>query len=714
MSPLRQPGAGNAPAWRDPAPMLRARSIGIIGASPGARWVPVFLEQIPQAGFQGPIWPINPAHRSIGGRPCYADLRSTPEVPEHLLLHVSVERTLAVLEDAAAAGVGSATVYSTGWAEIGEPGKARQEALSRLVERTGLRICGPNCLGFLSVREGLIAYPLRVFDWLRLGGIGAVFQSGALVYPFVRAAGERAAGFSYIVSCGNEVGLDVADYMKFLVEDANTKAIALLLESVRAPEKFRAVLEMALDADKPVAVMKVGRTERALESTLTHTGALAGSSRVFDALCRGYGVAVCDSLDQLIETTRLLAHGRRAGGPRAAVLNFSGSVRSHVLDTAQTAGVELAQPTAATVAKLRAVENLDARIANPLDAGFVHTNQSQYMGLAGILLDDPGVDLLLVEEHPPDPKRGRSAAAFRSMAAATPKPVLLLSETAYSSTRYGDRFIADAGVPFMQGIDRGLKAAGDLIAYCETRRQRAKVADCMPSAQRAAPGHPDAGLHGLGAMGATLQRYGVPVVAHRSAGSVDDAVVAADALGYPVALKIESPDIAHKSDAGGVRLGLADRESVRHAWVQMHADVARRAPSARLQGALVARMSGPGIEMSLGVQRDEQFGLALMVGLGGVWIEVLDDVSLRLLPVDETGARGMLAELRAARLLAGFRGAPPADLDALVAAMTGLSRFATDYGERLVSIDINPLLVHERGRGATAVDARIVFREAEK
>ena len=710
----QQAAPGELFAWRDPGPMLRSRSIGIVGASPGARWVEIFLEQIPQAGFHGPIWPIHPSHREIGDRPCYPNLRATPGVPEHLLLHVSVENTLAVLEDAAAAGVGGATIYSTGWAEAGEAGKARQEALAGLIQRTGFRICGPNCLGFMSVREGLIAYPLRVLEWLKPGGIGVVFQSGALVYPFVRTAGERGAGFSYVVSCGNEVGFDVADYMKFLIEDPQTSAIALLLEGVRAPEKFRAALEMALEADKPVAVMKVGRTERARESTLTHTGALAGSSRVFDALCRRYAVALCDSLEQLVETTRLLAHGKRAAGPRAAVLVFSGSLRSHILDTAAEAGLELAQPAPVTIEKLQTVASLDVRIANPLDCGVVQATQSKYMELASLLLEDPGVDVLLVEEHAPDPKRGRSGAVLKSMADTALKPVLVVSESAYSRTPYTDQFIADSGIPFLQGIERGLKATGDWIAYAEAQRQRERAPMRMPHAQRGAPLRLRAGLHGLGTIGAALERYGVPVVVHRMARTVEDAEAAANDLGYPVALKIESADVAHKSDAGGVCLGLADGGSVRRAWAQIHDDVARHFPSARLQGALVARMAGPGIEMSLGVQRDAQFGLALMVGLGGVWIEVLDDVSLRLLPADEAEAHCMIAGLKASRLLGGFRGAPPGDVDALVAAMMALSHFALDHADRLVSVDINPLIVHERGRGATAVDARIVFCESEK
>jgi len=710
-------------AWRDPAPMLQARSVAILGASPGARWVQIFLEQIPQAGFRGPVWPVNPSYEKIGDVRCFPSLRATPEVPEHVLMHVSTERTLAALEEAAAAGVKSATVYATGWAEADQAGKARQEALRELVERTGLRICGPNCLGFMSVREGLIAYPLRVLEWLKAGAIGAVFQSGALLYPFVRAAGERGAGFSYLVSCGNEVAADVADYMKFLIEDTHTTVIALLLEGFRAPEKFRAALELALAAGKPVAVMKVGRTERAQQSTLTHTGALAGSSRVFDALCRRYAVARCDSLEQLLETSRLLAEGKRPAGPRAAVLVFSGSLRSHILDTAADAGVELAQPAAATMGKIAAVDPMDLRIANPLDCGVVQATQSKYVQLGKFLIDDPNVDLLVIEEHAPDERRQRSGAALKSIAESSGKPVVVLSEIAYSRTPYVEQFVAEAGVPFMHGVDRALVATGHLIAYAQAQRRRERAP--QPAARgtrgqdiRGTRGHDTraprgfdiqwpAGLYGLGAAGEALEHYGLPVVARRLARTLEEALAAAEALGYPVALKIESPDIAHKSDAGGVRLGVADAKGLRSAWRAMHADVAKRAPAARVEGALVARMAPPGIEMSVGVQRDPQFGLVLMVGLGGTWIEVLGDVSLRLLPVDEDEALSMIAELKAAPLLGAFRGAPPRDVAALAAAMVALSRLALDHAGRLVSVEINPLIVHERG--ASAVDARLVL-----
>ena len=698
-----------APAWRDPGPILRPRSVAILGASPNSRWLRILQEQIPQAGYKGPLWLVNPSHAKIGKVPCYPGVQATPEVPEHLLVLLPAERVVPALEDAASAGVKSATIYATGWAESDDAGKARQEALRAFAERTGMRLCGPNCLGTISVREGLIAYPLRVWEWLRPGGIGAVFQSGALLYPFLRASGERGAGFSYIVSCGNEVGADAPDYMKFLVEDRNTAVIALLLEGIKAPDKFRAALDLALQAGKPVVVLKVGRTERAHASTLTHTGALAGSTRVFDALCRRYAVAQCDSLEELIESSRLLATGKRPAGRRAAALLFSGSLRSQILDQAADQGIELPAPAPATMDKMKSIGPVDLRISNPMDVGYLAATHANYIQLGRAILDDPVFDLLLVQEHAPDPKRNRSGAALGKLAAATTKPVIVLSETAFSRTPYTEQFIGEAGVLFMHGIDRGLKAVGHLIAHAEALRRRARAAPLAGPGRRAAALALGPGLHGLGAFGGMLERYGVPVVARRTAGTIDEAVAAAEALGYPVALKVESRDIAHKSDAGGVRLGLADADAVRRAWTAMRAEVARYAPAARVEGALVARMAAPGIEMSVGVQRDPQFGPALMVGRGGVWIEALGDVSLRLLPVDEAEAHAMLAELKAAPLLGAFRGAPPRDVRALVAAMVALSRLALDHAERIVSVEVNPLLVHEHGRGATAVDARLVL-----
>ena len=695
-------------AWRDPSPILRPRSVAIVGASPDSRWLPVFLEQIPRAGYRGPLWLVNPSYERIGDQPCYPSVRATPEVPEHLLVLVPAARVLPLVEEAAAAGVGSATIYSAGWAEKDDEGRARQAALRELVETTGFRVCGPNCLGTISIREGLITYPLSILDWLRPGGVGVVFQSGALLYPFLRGGGERGMGFSYVVSCGNEVGVEVADYVKFLAEDPATTAIAMLLEGVRTPDKFRAALALALDAGKPVAVLKVGRTERAHASTLTHTGALAGSSRVFDALFRRYGVAQCGSLDQLLESSRLLASGRRPAGRRVAMLLFSGALRSQVLDGAPDQGLEVSELAPVTVEKLGATAPLDLRIPNPLDAGWVGaTNHAIYLALARHLLADDGVDLLLVQEHPPDPLRNRSAAAYRTLSAETTKPVVVLTEIAYSTTPYAEKFLAEAGVPHVQGVDRGLKAVGDLVEHAAALgRPRPGVA--APAPPRAAFGI-GPGLHGLATFSEILARYRVPVVGCRRVRSLDEALAAAAALGYPVALKVESPDIAHKSDSGGVRLGLVGPEDLRGAWEAMHADVRARAPAARLDGALVQRMAAAGLEMNIGIQRDSQFGPVLVAGLGGVWVEVLQDVSLRLLPVDEAEAWAMLSELRAAPLLGAFRGAPPRDTAALVRVMVALSRFGLDLAERLVSVELNPLILHDEGRGVTAVDARLLL-----
>ena len=702
-------------SWRDPTPLLKPRSIGIIGASPSARWVEIFLEQIPRAGFAGPLWPINPSYERIGETRCYASVRNTPEVPEHVILHVGAERTLAVLEEAAAAGVKSATIYSTGWGEADDEGKARQEQLRAFCERTGFRICGPNCLGFMSVREGVIAYPLRVLDWLRPGDIGVVFQSGALLYPFVRAGGERGAGFSYLVSCGNEVGLDAADYIKFLVEDPETKAIALLLEGVRAPDKFMAALELALDAGKPVTVMKVGRSEGARDSTLTHTGALAGSARVFDALCTRYGVAQAHSLEQLIETSRLLAVARRPAGKRAGVLLFSGSLRSQVIDVAAEEGIDLAALSPATIARANAVAPLDLRVANPLDCGVVHATQPKYIELGRALLADDNVDLLLIAEHAPDPRRNRDPRLLAKLAAETRKPVLALGEIAFSRTAYTDEFTATAGIPLLQGIDRGLKAVGHLVRHAAALREHARKGRAPSVVAACADPALGAGLHWLAAAAPLLSRFGVPVVAHRLVRTADEAVAAAAALGFPVALKIESADIAHKSDAGGVRLGLTDAAGVRTAWDAMMTEVARSSPRAHITGALVSAMAAPGLEMSVGVERDPQFGLVAMVGLGGVWIEALGDISLRLLPLTahgvggETEARRMLGELKGAKLLGPFRGAPARDVDALVGTIVAMCRLGESIGDRLQSVEINPLIVHAAGAGASAVDARLVL-----
>jgi len=694
--------------WRDPAPMLKAKSVAILGASPTSPWLTIFLEQFNQARYGGPIWLVNPGYETIGDLRCYSSLAALPQVPEHLLVLLGAERVLPALEEAIEAGVKSATLYSIGWGESDEAGKERERTLRALIERTGLLVCGPNGLGSASVREGLIAYPLRVLQWLHPGNIGVVFQSGAMLQPFLRCAGERGAGFSYVISCGNECGPDLPDYVRFLVDDPETRAIALLIEGVRYPDKFRAALELARSAGKPICLLKVSRSNRSQASTLTHTGALAGSQRVLEALCRQYGVALVDGLDQLIESVRLLAGARRPAGRRAAMLVYSGSLRSQLLDQTAERGIELAALSPATMEKLAAIAPLDLRIQNPLDCGHHWTRQQTYLEFAHAMLDDPCVDLLYIEKEAPDPARRRNAAAIAALAAATKKPVIGVFDLPFAMTSYAQTFIDESSIPFAFGIDRATAAIAHLMDFCECQRATRDFPS-EPAIRVSPPLTLAAGVHGAGAIGEALVKYGVPITAPRIARTEDEAVSAAAALGYPVVLKIESPDISHKSEAGGVQLNLADTGALRRAWQDVRRQVAARMPDARIAGMLVAPMARAGLEMSIGVQRDAQFGLTLMVGLGGIWIEVLGDVSLRLLPIDETQARSMLGDLKASQLLGDFRGTPARDVDALVGAMLALARFALDQGDRLISVEVNPLIVYAKGEGAVAVDARLAL-----
>ena len=408
---------------------------------------------------------------------------------------------------------------------------------------------------------------------------------------------------------------------------------------------------------------KVGRSERAAQSTLTHTGALAGSSRVFDALCERHGVAICDSLDDLVETGRLLAVSPRPRGQRAACLVFSGSLRSYLLDHVEENGMTLAEPAPATMEAIAGMAPLDLRIPNPLDCGSLFTQQARYLEIARRLLDDSGVDLLLVEEHAPDPLRNRDPALFKALAGATDKPVVILPETGFSLTPYAREFLASAAIPYAQGVDRGLAAAGNLVRHAAAVRARRLRERIARNPRAFAPG-----LHGMAQLGDALQDWGIPVSPQGFAEDLSQAEALAGSLGYPLVMKVDSPDIAHKSDAGGVMLGLADEAALRRAWHDIHANVARKAPGARIAGMQLARMAAPGLEMNMGVHRDPQFGLVIMVSLGGIWVEALGDLSLRMLPIDARDAHEMLAELKGAALLGRFRGSAPRDEPALVRA----------------------------------------------
>lgn len=677
--------------------LLRARSVAIVGASPKGRWPTLIFRNLKKGNYGGKVYLVNPNYPELWEERCYPNLAALPEAAEHLLLLVPTRAVLKTLEEGSRLGSKAATIYSAGFGEGDDPeGQERARALRELCERTGLVCCGPNCMGSFSVREGLWSFPTAV-PLLRSGPVGLIFQSGGSLGNWIKGASERGIGFSYAVSSGNEVSLDLADYLAFLINDPQTKIILLMIEGIRRPQEFMELAAQALAAGKPILALKIGRSERAKRQALSHTGALAGADEVFDAVCRRYGVIRCPTLEDLLETTLAFLPGRIPAGARAAIVVNSGGMKGVLLDHLEEVNLVLAQLSESTQQAIRPLIPAELAVENPLECGVAgFGDEKTFVEIVRLHAEDGGVDLLGIHGELPRFPEKREATLFQNLAATTAKPVIAFARSTYSLTDESRTFQEQAGIPFLQGIKPTLRALKGLGVYAECKQRG--VRPLLPAAGKAAD------LDGENFQ-KLVQRHGLALPRQAVARSASEAALKAKEIGFPVALKLLAPEVVHKTELGAVVLGLRSAEEVE---AQGKALLAKSSGGASL---LVQEMVG-GTEVILGARTDPQFGPFIMVGLGGIFVEVLKDVSLRLLPLDEAEALEMLQELKGYRVLEGTRGQPRRDIPALVRAITGLSALFAEYRSWISDLEVNPLIVREEGKGVAAVDVRMIRKQS--
>jgi acyl-CoA synthetase (NDP forming) len=695
------------------APLMKPASIAVVGASQRMTRATRVVANLKTFGYSGRIFPINPKYREVLGLPCYPDLGSTPEPADTVVVAIPAEQVLGILASAVESGVRGAVVLSSGFAEAGPAGQKRQAELERLAADRGLLICGPNCYGVFNIRLGAATFSADLAEPLQPGAVGLVSQSGG----FSHAIGEylmqqRAVGLSYIVSCGNQAGVTVEDYIAFLVEDDDTAVVGAFVEGFKKPETLRQAAARARALAKPIVMLKVGRSENARQATLAHTGSLAGTPEIIEAVLRQSGIVQVSSINEMIDTLALLAAARHHT-PRAwkvGILSGLGGECGRAADAADRAGVELPPLSAISVETMKGFMPDFANPRNPLDGtGAMYEDAGLFPQLFDVMLRDEAVDVVAVNlrVNVPRPGGGAPSRPFsRAMIEALPKnPGRLV--LAFSSFAGGDldqevvRALADGGVPFLESTETAMLALRNAREHRRflDRPERAPSAAPSPRSRAGASGT----LSNTEAM-QLLREFGVPLAQTIAVKDAAAAVTAADRLGYPVVLKIDSPDIAHKTDVGGVRVGCPDPAAVRVAFREMLVEVGRRVPTARLDGALVQRMIAGGREMILGVKTDPLFGPAVLCGFGGIFVEQLRDVSLRVPPIGPADAAAMIAELRGAAILSGARGRAPADTGALADAIVGVAVLAEAHRQSLRALDINPLLVLDDGHGVVAVD----------
>lgn len=707
------------------AEFFAPRSIAMVGASDNSGWARNIVTSSQVSGFEGQLIPVHPKHDTAFGRTVVPTLRDLDEPVDLAYILAPTRAVEQVIDDAAAAGIRNAIVLASGYREVGGEGEGLQDHLIRHAIDRDVTLLGPNTLGFLNAHSRSAPFGLIVPPPLLAGPVGIVLQSGALATAVLQFARSRAIGVSLLASMGNEAMITETDVVNYLVDDENTKVICLFLEQIAHPEEFARAAERAAAAGKPIVALKVGASPEGQKSALAHTGAVAGDDAVVDAALRQMNVIRVTSLEELLSTGALLGYLRRPAGRRMGVLTASGGACDIIADVADRQDITIPDFAPETAAKIEPHLPPFAGARNPLDVtGYALANaRTSYLTAIDHALDaaveDPNLDFVLfmgmtVPDQPPPDERmaGMLRQRLQWLAdriASSPIPVIPAGNTCIDVSAYQREMLGAYGLHMLGGIDLGLRAVGQAVRWSERAAERAAAARpprqaAAPSSNGGVPAHAD-GPWSEAAARDLLAAAGVPVVPGELVDSPDAAARAAVRLGLPVALKICSAQITHKSDIGGVALNLATADDVRAAFTRVR-DAGRGVPDARVDGVLVTPMRGQGVELLVGVTTDPTFGPVLTVGLGGVWVEVMRDTSMRVLPVDEAEVRRMLGELRGAALLTGARGTAAADLDRVAAAVTAIGDAAARLDGRLEAIEVNPLWIS--GDRVEALDALVV------
>jgi acetate---CoA ligase (ADP-forming) len=706
------------------------KSIALVGASDNSGWARLIVASCATTGFDGPLTAVHPRATSAFGLPVVRNLRDLPEPADMAFILAPLQAVEGILDDMGETGIPNGVVLASGYREVGPQGRALEDALVARAVANGVTILGPNCLGFINAHTRSAPYALTLPAPLTAGPVGVALQSGALASVVLSFAKAHAIGLSVLTSMGNEAMMKTADVLDYLVEDEATKVICLFLEEVGDPVAFAAVAAKADRAGKPIVALKVGSSPAGQQAALAHTGSVAGDDAVVDAVLRQLNIIRVTSLEELLTTGAALGYNRLPAGRRMGVLTLSGGSNDIIADAASAQGLEIplfAEETAAAIGEL--IPSF-ASAQNPLDVtGFgTLANLSGRTGpltavdhALDLAVQDPNLDFVLFcgvalpEARPPDETMASALETrvewLAGRMASAPIPVIGAATTCVDISAYGRGLLTRHGLNMLSGLDLGMTALGHMLRWTENR---GRVRTMAP--RTAGPGHRNGTTRAAGpwsedAARRLLASAGVPVVPGGLAESADEAVEIARRVGLPVALKICSAQIAHKSDIGGVALGLASEAEVRAGYEKVRA-AGEAVPEAHIDGVLVTLMRSGGTELLAGVTVDPAFGPVLAVGLGGIWVELLQDTSLRLLPVDAAEVKRMLGELRGLPLLQGARGARAADLDAVAWAIAGLGETALSLNGSLRALEVNPLWVN--GDQVEALDVLVVTDGTEQ
>lgn len=694
--------------------LFNPRSIVLVGASGrvdsvGGRTLENLVDV---SDFKGELYLVNPTRSEIRGLRCYPSVEALPAVPDVAIVTVPANLVLEALASSAARGVRFAIVLTSGFGEAGDEGREAEAQMLVIAQRSGMRIFGPNCPGLnnINARLGMSFSPAFRHD-LNPGPIGLATQGGGLGRTFLQAM-ERGIGVGVWASAGNQADLEVSDFIYYMADAPDIKVIVALIEGFKNGHKFIAALRHAAAKGKPVVALKVGKSEYGKRSAQSHTASMTGSAEINSVVLRQFGVIEVDDMDELVDTAWLLARRLPVGDEKLVIYASSGGAATLAADMVGSAGLTLAEFAPETTKRLGGLLPSYAAIHNPVDVGTeIFTRPTLVDETLKAVVDDPSVGLVLYT-YPLDygPVMQQNAESTVRVQATTHVPIVPV----WMSDRLGEGYqvFVKAGLAPPRSLSNAVSAAQRWIAWGQWRKT---IDPHFRPLLPAVPASAEEVLH-VQALSENegkkrLAAAGIPVLPAGVASDVEAAVRLANAMGYPVVAKIASPDIVHKSEAGGVLVGLHDARAVQTGWEQISASVRDKAPGARIDGLLIEKMALPGgLEVFIGVQRDPIFGHILTFGLGGIYVEIFKDVSRRMLPLTPDSAAAMIREVRSFPLLDGARGRPKRDIDALVRLLLQVSAFVQAHAGELQELDLNPVWVGEQGQGAIPLDAVILNR----
>jgi acyl-CoA synthetase (NDP forming) len=711
--------------------LLWPKSVAVIGASSDLHGLRGrILEIIRSHPFAGRVYPVSRSAAEVQGLKAYPSVSAIPEPVDLAILIIPAEYVPAELERCGRAGIRAAVIVSSGFAEAGETGTRMQHEIAATARRYDMAVSGPNTEGFVNIAASLCATfspamdknagPLLPARPLGRGQVSVISQSGGLGFAFFDRARSRDLAFRYIVTTGNEAALEVSDIVDAMLDEGKTEVFLLLLEAVKTPEKFIRVAEKALKAGKPLIVGKIGQTEPGSRAVASHTAALAGSTAAYRAIFDRYGLIEGRDFDEMLDLAMgFLACGdRMPAGNRVGICTASGGAGIWMADACAAAGLDVPVLDAATRAALDIHVPSYGTTQNPVDCTAQGVQKLGYAEFARLVARSPSIDSVVVVITA---RRSAFLEAdlpkLKALARESTKPVFMWTYTLPSARTV--EILNEAGYPLFIGAHSCARTMRKMLDYRALRERLLRPADtATPPAQ----GRAKVAATLAEAPSVLCEYRARPLLAAYGIGSEnegelvqssDDAIAAAQAIGRPVALKVQSPGIPHKTEAGAVALNLAGADIVRAAHGRVLAAAKRYAPSARIDGVLVQPMAPPGREVILGINRDPTWGLLLMVGLGGVLVEALGDVAIAPVPLNSAAARALIGHLTGARVFEPYRGMPTADTEALGDLMVRLSQFAADHADDIDAIDLNPVIVHAQGNGVSVVDALIVKRDIQ-